>query len=130
MINSAITGSAILIQYKNAVSSTDSNLILKDSPTLPCIAPVRNSICFSKSILKVVGTSAVRPGKSISDNNVSPSKLISASSVHASKTIRNRNVRRSKTVNISSVSPGISIYDSNVSLIEHVSRFIVCPSKR
>ena len=79
--------------------STDFKLNLEDFPQLPRILPVRNSISFSRSIIKVVSGSSVRPDKSICDSTVSPSKPLSASFV------RNRNIRPSKTVSASSVSP-------------------------
>ena len=69
-IDSIIIGSNIPSSYKNAVCSTDFNLNLEDFPTLPSIVPVRNSVSFSKSIIKVVSTSSVRPGKLICDSNV------------------------------------------------------------
>ena len=92
--------------------STDFNLNLEDFPTLPCIVPVRNSVCFSKSIFKVVGTSSVCPGKPICDSNVPSSKPVSASSGHTGKPISNRDVLPSKIVSASSVSLGKSIYES------------------
>ena len=65
--------------------STDFNLNLEDFPTLPPIAPVRNSASFSKSIIKVVSTSSVCTGKLICGGNVPPSKLVNASFVCTSK---------------------------------------------
>ena len=50
----------------------------KDFPTLSCNVPGCNSVYFSKSIFKVVGTSSVHPGrKPISDTNVSRNKSCS-----------------------------------------------------
>ena len=91
-IDSIIVGSKIPSRYKNAVCSTDFNLNLEDFPTLPSIVPVRNSVSFSKFIIKVVSTSSVRPGKFICDSNVPPSKPVSASFVHTGKPISNKNV--------------------------------------
>ena len=56
-IDSIITGSRIQYRYKDAVWSTDFNLNLEDFPILPSIVPDCNSVSFSKSIFKVVGTS-------------------------------------------------------------------------
>ena len=96
-------------------------------PLLFCIVPVRSSVCFSKFIFKVAGTSSIRPGKPISDSNVPPFKHVS---VRTGKPISNRNdACPSKTVNFSSVSPGKPMCGSNVSLCEHVSTTIFCPSK-
>ena len=92
-IDSIIIVSKIPSRYKNAVCSTDFNLNLEDFPTLPSIVPVRNSASFSKSIIKVVSTSSVRPGKLICDSNVPPSKPVSASFVHTGKPISNKNVQ-------------------------------------
>ena len=127
--DSIIIASKIPNWYKNAVCSTDFNLNLEDFPTLPSIVPVRNSASFSKSIIKVVSTSSVRPGKLICDSNVPPSKPVSASFVHTGKPISNKNVRPIKTISASSVSTGKPICDSNVSLSKHVSTFNFHPSK-
>ena len=105
-IDSTITGSKIPDRYKNAMSSKNFSLNLEDFPTLPCIVPVRNSFSFSKSIVKVVSTSSVRPGKLICDGDIPPSNPVNAIFVRASKPISNQNVHPSKTVSASSVSPG------------------------
>ena len=105
-IDSTITGSKIPNHYKNAVCSRNFSLNLEDLPTLPCIVPICNSFSFSKSIIKVVSTSSVRPGKLICDSNVPPSRPVNASFVRANKPISNQNVHLSKTVSASSVSPG------------------------
>ena len=86
-----MTGLRIPHHCKNAVCSTDFNLNF-------------NSVCFSKSIYKVVGTSSILPGKLISDSTVPPSKPVGASSAQTGVPISNRNVRLSKTVSVSSVS--------------------------
>ena len=70
-IDSTITGSKIPSRNKNALCSTDFSLNL-DFPSFPHIAPVRNSISFSKSIIKVVSTSSIHPGKLVCDSNVLP----------------------------------------------------------
>ena len=77
-IDSIIIGSKISSHYKNAMCSTDFNLNLEDFPTLPSIVPVRNFVSLSKSIIKVVSTSSICPGKLIFDSNVPPSKPVSA----------------------------------------------------
>ena len=77
VIDSSINGSKIPNRYKNTVCSTDFNSILEDFTTFPSIVPVRNSVSFSKSIIKVVSTSSVRPGKLICGRNVPPSKHVS-----------------------------------------------------
>ena len=82
---------------------------LENIPQLPRIVPVRNSVCFSKSIFKVVSASSVLPSKPIFDSNVPPSKTVSASNVslskpadtiifHPSKPIIGGNIRSSKSV--------------------------------
>lgn len=83
----------------------DFNLNL-DPPILPCIVPVWNSICFSKSILKVVGAISAHPGKPISHSNVPPSKPVKVSFVCKGEPISNRNVSLSKIFSTGSVSPG------------------------
>ena len=62
-------------------------------------------IAFHKSIITVVNTSSVCPGKPICNSNVPPCKPISASFVSTSKLISNRNDLPSKTVSASSFSP-------------------------
>ena len=85
--------------------STNFDLNLEDFPQLPRIAPVHNSISYSKSIVKVVSTSSICISKPICNSNVPPSKPVSASFVCTIKPISNRNVRPSKTISPSSVSP-------------------------
>ena len=128
-IDSTITGSKIPNRYKTAVCSTDFKLNLEDFPTLPSIVPVRNSVSFSKSIIKVVGTSSVRPGKLICDSNVPPNKPASASFVRTGKPISNKNVRPIQIVSASSVSPGKTICGSNVSFKKQVSSLNFHPIK-
>ena len=75
-IDSIIIGSKIPNCYKNAVCYTDFNLNLEDFPTWHGIVPVR-IVSFSKSIIKVVNTSAVvRPGKLICDSNIHQVNLL------------------------------------------------------
>ena len=102
---------------------------LEDFPTLPSIVPVRNSVSFSKSIVKLVSYSSVCPGKLICDSNVPPSKPVGPGFVHTGKSISNKNFRPIKTVSASSLSPGRPICGSNVTLSKHVSTFNVHPSK-
>ena len=93
VIDSIMAGSIIPNRYKNEVCSIDSSLNLQDFPTFSRIAPVRNSVSFSKSIFKVVSARSVRPGNPICDSNVPPSKHVSPSSVQTGKPVSNRNVR-------------------------------------
>ena len=81
-------------------------------PSMPPVVRVHNSlllylfiIAFHKSIITVVNTSSVCPGKPICNSNVPPCKPISASFVSTSKPISNRNDLPSKTVSASSFSP-------------------------
>ena len=129
VIDSIIIGSKIPSCYKNAVCSTDFNLNLDDFPVLSSIVPFHNSISFRKSIIKIVSTSSVRPGKLICNSNVPSSKLVNASFVHTGKPISNKNVHPIKTVSTSSVYTDKPICDSNVSLSKHVSTFNFHPSK-
>ena len=128
-IDFTISGSKIPNRYKNVVFFTDFNLNLEDFPTLGSIVPVRNSVFFSKSIIKVVSTNFVRLGKLICGSNVPQSKPVSASFVRTGKPISNKNVHPIKTVNASSVSPGKRICGSNVSLGKYVSTFNFHTSK-
>lgn len=84
----------------------DFNLNLEDSLILPCIVPVWNSICFSKSIFKVVGAILAHPGKPISHSIVPPSKPVKVSFVCKGEPISDRNVSLSKIVSTGSVSTG------------------------
>ena len=91
--DSTITDSRIPNHYKNAVCTTDFSSNLEDFTTFLRIVSVRKSVCFSKSIFKVVSTSSIRPGKPICDIDVPPSKTVSACSVCTDKSISNRNDR-------------------------------------
>ena len=99
-----ITGSRVQNRYKNAVCSTDINLNVEDFPTLSRIVPARNSIYFSKSILKLLVLVPFAQVNSIENLHVPPRKPVSASSARTGKPISNRNVRLSKTVSPTSVS--------------------------
>ena len=92
------------ISTKIQCAPKDFELSLEDFPQLHRILRVRNSLFFSKSIMKVVSTSSFCPGKRICDSNVPPSKHVNASFVRTSKPISNRSVRPNETVSASSVS--------------------------
>ena len=76
VVDSTITGSKIRNRYKNVVWFTGFNLNLEDFPQLPRIVPVRNSVSFSKSIINVVSTSSIRPGKPIFNINLQVNQLV------------------------------------------------------
>ena len=108
-------------KFGRSVYSTDFNLNSEDFPTLSCIAPARNSVCFSKSIFKVFCTGCVHQGKPI-NSNVPPSKYVNLISVHTGQPVSNINL--SKTVSATSVSPSKPICVGNVSLREHFSTLL------
>ena len=90
------------------------------------IVPACNSISFSKSIIKWIITSSLRPGKPICDSNVPPSNTISARFVCTSKPISNRNIHPSKTVAASSISP---IFGSILQASKLICAVNVCEGK-